>query len=88
MHASSSWAPSSKLTGIRFFIAIVAKNEIVQLTFEFRYYNVLLKRLKNGLKSGEITESQITELRWKRVFSNRSMDHSDFYAALDISQPE
>lgn len=53
-----------------------------------RYYNVLLKRLKNGLKSGEITETQITDLRWKRVFSNRSMDHSEFYAALGISQPE
>ena len=71
-----------------FLLRSLRKNEIVQLTFEFRYYNVLLKRLKNGLKSGEITESQITELRWKRVFSNRSMDHSDFYAALDISQPE
>lgn len=53
-----------------------------------RYYNILLKRLRNGLKSNEITAQQILLLKWKRVFSNRQMDHSEFYAALGISQPE
>jgi len=53
-----------------------------------RYYNVLLKRLKNGLKSGAITEAEILDLRWKRVFKNNQMNHSIFYADLEISQPE
>jgi len=52
-----------------------------------RYYNVLLKRLKNGLKSGEITEEQITALKWKRVFI-QGIKHPDFFNALEISQPE
>jgi len=53
-----------------------------------RYYNILLKRLKNGLKSGEITEEDITALKWKRVFKDNKMKHSNFFSDLEISQPE
>jgi len=53
-----------------------------------RYYNILLKRLRNGLKSGEITEDEITALKWKRVFKDNKMKHPTFFSDLEISQPE
>lgn len=53
-----------------------------------RYYNILLKRLKNGLKSDVISEEQITTLKWKRVFKDNKMKHSNFFSDLGISVPE
>jgi hypothetical protein len=53
-----------------------------------RYYNILLKRLRNGLKSGAITEKQIVELKWKRVFPKNTHKHSHFFADLGIASPE
>lgn len=54
----------------------------------FRYYNILLKRLTNGLKSGAITEYQITDLKWKRVFPTKTHKHSKFFEDLNIAMPE
>lgn len=60
------------------------------------HYNLLIKRLKPGLRHRENLESEILGLRWKRVFpaSYRNLEtgkmvhhkHEQFYADLGISQ--
>ena len=53
----------------------------------FRYYNILVKRLKSALKSGASNEEQITKLGWKRAFPNRDHTHGMLWNELGVTGP-